>query len=231
MRKLEKNTRRYFVNLFADFILSKFDKSENTIIQVTDFENFVVVNGQTTSSNVLEMLELKSEFIESNKELFNSLDKKDLNVIDIIKYDQEITDLKRGWINVNKSLYVDQHNPISEINISSEFPYGHSLGCGRGMFYYSHYIFNHMYSLLDVDKLYFYYSSDLDENEDYKIKVVSESNYSKSQITSLVLDVFDMDLTEFKERLSNYNFTEDITNPSLDKPYLVQDRLIDVVLV
>ena len=231
MRKLEKNTRRYFVNLFADYILSKFDKSENTIIQVTDFENFVVVNGQTTSSNVLEMLELKSEFIESNKELFNSLNKKDLNVIDIIKYDQEITDLKRGWINVNKSLYVDQHDPISEINISSEFPYGHSLGCGRGMFYYSHYIFNHMYSLLGVDKLYFHYSSDLDENEDYKIKVVSESNYSKDQIISLILDVFDMDLTEFKERLSNYNFTEDITNPSLDKPYLVQDRLIDVVLV
>ena len=231
MRKLEKNTRRYFVNLFADYILSKFDKSENTIIQVTDFENFVVVNGQTTSSNVLEMLELKSEFIESNKELFNSLDKKDLNVIDIIKYDQEITDLKRGWINVNKSLYVDQHDPISEINISSEFPYGHSLGCGRGMFYYSHYIFNHMYSLLGVDKLYFHYSSELDKNEDYDIKVVSDSRYSKSQITNLVLDVFDMDLTEFKERLSNYNFTEDITNPSLDKPYLVQDRLIDVVLV
>ena len=230
MRKLEKNTRRYFVNLFADYILSKFDKSENTIIQVTDFENFVVVNGQTTSSNVLEMLELKSEFIESNKELFNSLDKKDLNVIDIIKYDQEITDLKRGWINVNKSLYVDQHDPISEINISSEFPYGHSLGCGRGMFYYSHYIFNHMYSLLGVDKLYFHYSSEFDENEDYDIKVVSDSRYSKSQITNLVLDVFDMDITEFKERLLNYNFTEDITNPSLDKPYLVQDRLIDVVL-
>lgn len=231
MRKLEKNTRRYFVNLFADYILSKFDKSENTIIQVTDFENFVVVNGQTTSSNVLEMLELKSEFIESNKELFNSLGKEDLNVIDIIKYNQEITDLKRGWINVNKSLYVDQYDPISEINISSEFPYGHSLGCGRGMFYYSHYIFNHMYSLLGVDKLYFRYSSDLDENEDYKIKVVSDSRYSKDQITNLVLDVFNMDLTELKERLSNYNFTEDITNQSLDKPYLVQDRLKDVILV
>ena len=148
MRKLEKNTRRYFVNLFADYILSKFDKSENTIIQVTDFENFVVVNGQTTSSNVLEMLELKSEFIESNKELFNSLNKKDLNVIDIIKYDQEITDLKRGWINVNKSLYVDQHDPISEINISSEFPYGHSLGCGRGMFYYSHYISTRLFRVI-----------------------------------------------------------------------------------
>lgn len=231
MRKLEKNTRRYFVNLFADYILSKFDKSENTIIQVTDFENFVVVNGQTTSSNVLEMLELKSEFIELNKELFNSLDKEDLNVIDIIKYNQEISDLKRGWVNVNKSLYVDQYDPISEINISSEFPYGHSLGCGRGMFYYSHYIFNHMYSLLGVDKLYFRYSSDLDENEDYKIKIVSDSRYSKDQITNLVLDVFDMDLTEFNQKLSNHNFTEDITNQSLDKPYLVQDRLKDVILV
>jgi hypothetical protein len=231
MRKLEKNTRRYFVNLFADYILSKFDKSENTIIQVTDFENFVVVNGQTTSSNVLEMLELKSEFIESNKVLFNSLDKEDLNVIDIIKYNQEISNFKKGWIRVNKSLYVEQNDPISEINISSEFPYGHSLRCARGMFYYSHYIFNHMYSLLGVDKLYFNYSSDLNENEDYKIKVVSDSRYSKDQITNLILDVFDMDLTEFNKKLSNYNFTEDITNQSLDKPYLVQDRLKDVILV
>ena len=55
MRKLEKNTRRYFVNLFADYILSKFNKKENTIIQVTDFETFVVVNGQTTSTKVLDL--------------------------------------------------------------------------------------------------------------------------------------------------------------------------------
>jgi hypothetical protein len=231
MRKLEKNTRRYFVNLFADYILSQFDKKENTIIQVTDFETFVVVNGQTVSTNVLDMSEIKTEFIESNKDLFKSLEKKDLNVIDIIKYDQEIPNFKKGWMNVNKSLYVDQHDPISEINISSEFPYGHSLECGRGMFYYSHYIFNHMYSLLGVDKLFFYYSSHLNDDEDYKIKVVSESNYTKDQIISLVLDVFDMDLTEFNEKLSNYNFTEDITNQSLDKPYLIQDRLKDVILV
>lgn len=231
MRKLEKNTRRYFVNLFADYILSKFDKSENTIIQVTDCETFVVVNGQTTSSKVLEMIELKSEFIESNKELFDTLQKEDLSVIDIIKYEQEIPNFKKGWIRVNKSLYVEQNDPISEINISSEFPYGHSLGCARGMFYYSHYMFNHMYSLLGVDKLYFHYSSDLDKNEDYKIKVVSESNYSKDQIISLVLDVFDMDLKDFNKKLSNYNFTEDITNQSLDKPYLVQDRLEDVILI
>jgi predicted regulator of amino acid metabolism with ACT domain len=231
MRKLEKNTRRYFVNLFADYILSKFNKSENTIIQVTDCENFVVVNGQTTSSNVLTLNELKIEFIESNKELFKSLNKESLNIIDIIKYEQEITDFPRAWITINKSLYVNELDPISEINTSSEFPYGHSLGCGRGILYYSHYIFNQMYSLLGVDKVYFHYSSDLNEDEDYRIKVICDSQVPKKSIESLVLDCFDMDLTEFKERMSNYDFTKDVTDQTLDKPYLVQDRLKDIILI
>ena len=231
MRKLEKNTRRYFVNLFADYILSKFKKSENTIIQVTDCETFVVVNGQTTSKDVLTLNDLKTEFIETYKELFSSLKKEDLNIIDIIKYDQEITDFPRSWITVNKSLYVDEFEPISEMNISSEFPYGHSLGCGRGILYYSHYIFNQMYSLLGVDKVQFRYSINLDEEEDYKIKVICDSQIPKKTIESLVLDCFDMDLTEFKQRLSDYDFTKDITDQTLDKPYLVQDRLKDIILI
>ena len=231
MRKLEKNTRRYFVNLFADYILSKFEKSENTIIQVTDCENFVVVNGQTNSSKLVDMNQIKIEFIQKFKDLIDVLEMSSLNVIDIIKYEQEIPEFTRGWIDVNKSLYVEEYEPISEISISSEFPYGHSLGCGRGMYYYSHYIFNHMYSLLGVDQLYFRYSNQLDENEDYKIKVIANSKISKSTIESLVLDVFDMDLSEFKLRLSEYQFYEDILNPTLNKPYLVQDRLVDVILI
>jgi predicted regulator of amino acid metabolism with ACT domain len=219
------------VNLFADDILSKFDKKDNTVIQVTDCETFVVVNGQTTSKEVLDLNELKTEFIELNKELFNSLKKEDINIIDIIKYDQEITDVSKTWITVNKSLYVTEYEPILEINISSEFPYGHSLGCGRGIFYYSHYIFNQMYSLLSVDQLSFRYSSELNEDEDYKIKVVCDSQIPKQTIESLVLDCFDMDLSEFKKRLSDYNFTNDITDQSLDKPYLIQDRLKDIVLL
>jgi hypothetical protein len=219
------------VNLFADYILSKFEKKENTIIQVTDCENFVVVNGQTTSSKVLILNDLKSEFIESNKDMFTLLNQESFNIIDIIKYEQEITDFSRAWITVNKSLYVDEFDPVSEINISSEFPYGHSLGCGRGILYYSHYIFNHMYSLLGVDKVYFRYSSHLNEDEDYKIKVICDSQIPKKSIESLVLDCFDMDLTEFKERMSDYDFTKDVTDQTLDKPYLVQDRLKDVTFL
>ena len=231
MRKLEKNTRRYFVNLFADYILSKFDKSENTIIQVTDCETFVVVNGQTTSSKEINLNDLKYDFIGEFTELFESLDIKDINVIDIIRYEQNIEDLSKAWVRVNKSVYVEEEDPFVEISITSEFPYGYSLGCGRGIYYYAHYVFNQMYSLLGVDNLMFKYESELDENEDHKIKIVSNSTLPKQTIKDLVLDVFDMNVKEFSGCLTNYNLIEDITKPENPKPYLVQDRLEDIILI
>jgi hypothetical protein len=231
MRKLEKNTRRYFVNLFADYILSKFDKSENTIIQVTDCETFVVVNGQTTSSKEINLNDLKYDFMDEFSDLFKSLGVKDINVIDIIRYEQNIDDLSKAWVRVNKSVYVGEEDPFVEISITSEFPYGYSLGCGRGIYYYAHYMFNQMYTLLGVNNLMFKYNSELDENEDHKIKIVSDSTLPKQTIKDLVLDVFDMNVKEFSECLSNYNLIEDITKPDKPKPYLVQDRLEDIILI
>lgn len=231
MRKLEKNTRRYFVNLFADYILSKFEKSENTIIQITDCETFVVVNGQTTSSKELKLNDLKYEFIEEFPELFESLGIKDINIIDIIRYEQSVEDFSKLWINVNKSVYVEGEDPVVEISLTSEFPYGYSLGCGRGIFYYAHYMFNQMYSLLGVTDLMFYYTNQLDEDEDHKVKIVSDSKIDSNTIKNLVLDVFDMNVKEFNGCLSNYNFIEDITKPDEPKPYLVQDRLEDIILL
>jgi len=231
MRKLEKNTRRYFVNLFADYILSKFDKSENTIIQVTDCETFVVVNGQTTSDKEINLNDLKYDFIDEFSDLFKSLEIKDINVIDIIRYEQNIDDLSKAWVRVNKSIYVEEEDPFVEISITSEFPYGYSLGCGRGIYYYAHYMFNQMYTLLGVDNLMFKYNSELDENEDHKIKIISDSTLPKQTIKDLVLDVFDMNVKEFSECLTNYNLIEDITKPEEPKPYLVQDRLEDIILI
>jgi hypothetical protein len=231
MRKLEKNTRRYFVNLFADYILSKFDKSENTIIQVTDCETFVVVNGQTTSGKEINLNDLKYDFMDEFSDLFKSLEIKDINVIDIIRYEQNIDDLSKAWVRVNKSVYVEEEDPFVEISITSEFPYGYSLGCGRGIYYYAHYMFNQMYTLLGVNNLMFKYNSELDENEDHKIKIVSDSTLPKQTIKDLVLDVFDMNVKEFSECLTNYNLIEDITKPDEPKPYLVQDRLEDIILI
>ena len=176
-------------------------------------------------------LDIKTDFSNWFDDVLTEVNRKNLNVIDIIKYEQNIDDFSKAWIRVNKSLYIEEEEPFKEINISSEFPYGYSLGCGRGIYYYAHYMFNQMYTLLGVDNLMFFYNSELDENEDHKIKIVSDSTLPKQIIKDLVLDVFNMDVKEFSECLTNYNFIEDITKPNEPKLYLVQDRLEDIILI
>jgi hypothetical protein len=230
MRLINKNSKRGITNLFADFILSKIDTSHKSIIQVTDCGPFMVVNGLTTSEDLLDILKIKEEFIEKFSEILKSLEITNINIIDVIKYSQEINMNKKGWVIVNKTPFKEEPEPINELSISSEFPYGYSLDCGRLMSYYTHYIFNHMYNLLDVDEASLYFTTEQDDDEDLKIKIISNSKINKNSIKSLILDVFDFDLTNFKSRLDTYNLIDDILDPEGEKPYLQQDMLEHIIL-
>lgn len=231
MRLINKNSKRGIVNLFADFILSKINKTEKSIIQVTDCGVFMVVNGMTTSKELLDVNEIKNEFKETFKELFEELEITDINTIDVIQYGQEINPMTKGWILLDKDVFVEEpESEISEISITSEFPYGYSLDCGRLNTYYSHYIMNQMYNLLGVDKVSFYFTNEMNDDEDLKIKIVSESKYDKKSIKSLILDVFDFDLDSFRESLGEYNLIDDILNPKGNKPYLRQDLLENIIM-
>jgi hypothetical protein len=230
MRKINKNSRRGIVNLLADFILTRIDKKENSIIQITDCEAFMIIHGQTTSKDILDMDKIKTDFFEWFKDILDEVGIKNINTIDIIRYDQDIKVIEKGWINVNKDVFVNEPEPIHELNVSSEFPYGYSLNCGRLMTYYSHYVFNHMYNLMGVDNLTFYFTKEEDKNEDLKIKIVSESKLDPKEIKSLVLDVFSFDLEEFKEYVKDYDILQDILFPRKDKPYTKQDKLEHIIL-
>jgi hypothetical protein len=230
MRLINKNSRRGIANLFADFILSKIKRTEKSIIQVTDCGAFMIVNGLTTSNEYLDINEIKNEFKESFGDILKELEMLDLNTIDVIRYNEDIKPIHKGWVIVNKNTFVEEPDPdISEISISSEFPYGYSLDCGRINTYYSHYIMNHMFNLLGVDEVSFYFTNE-EEDEDLKIKIVSNSKIDKKSIKSLILDVFDFDMESFRERLSDYNLIDDILNPNRDKPYLKQDLLEHIIL-
>ncbi len=230
MRKINKNSRRGVVNLFADFILTKIDKKENSIIQVTDCESFMVVHGLTTSKDVLDLEKIKSDFTEWFSDILSEVGIERLNTIDIIRYNQEINNIEKGWINVNKDVFVDEPEPIFELSVSSEFPYGYSLNCGRLMTYYSHYIFNHMYSLMDVNNLDFFFTKEQDDNEDFKIKIVSNTKQNIKEIKSLILDVFNFDLEDFKTKIGNYDIMQDMLFPDKEKPYTKQDMLEHIIL-
>jgi len=230
MRKINKNSRRGIVNLLADFILTRIDKKENSIIQVTDCETFFVINGQTTSETVLDIEKIKTDFSEWFGDILKDVGIEKLNTIDVIRYGQEINNIEKGWISVNKEVFVEESEPIYELAITSEFPYGYSLNCGRLMTYYSHYIFNHMYSLMGTDEVKFYFTKEEDEDEDLKIKIVSNSRYNKDIVKSLVLDVFSFDLTEFNEYVKDYDIMQDILFPGKEKPYLKQDKLKHIIV-
>jgi hypothetical protein len=230
MRKINKNSRRGIVNLFADFILTRIEKKENSIIQVTDCESFFIINGQTTSETVLDIEKIKTDFSEWFGDILKDVGIEKINTIDVIRYGEEINNIEKGWVNVNKDVFVEEPEPIYELAITSEFPYGYSLNCGRLMTYYSHYIFNHMYSLLNVDEVKFYFTKEEDEDEDLKIKIVSDSKVDIQSIKSLILDVFSFDLKEFNNVVKDYDLLQDILFPGKEKPYLKQDMLEHVIL-
>ena len=87
-----------------------------------------------------------------------------------------------------------------------------------------------MFNLLDVDEASLYFTTEQDTHEDLKIKIISNSKINKNSIKSLILDVFDFDLINFKSRLDTYNLIDDILDPEGEKPYLQQDMLEHIIL-
>ena len=228
MRLINKNSKRGIVNLFAEFILSKIDKNKDSIIQVSDVGSFYVVNGITTSEIFLDINLIRDEFTEKFKEILIELNIKLINVVDVINYNQKISNIETGWVKVNKIPFTQEYEPLSEISINSEFPYGHSLNCGRLMVYYSHYVFNQISSTIGSESMCIHFLPKVDDEVD--IKVMTTSIYNPQTIRSLILDVFDFDLETFSDRMESYDLIQDILDPEGEKPYLVQDRLEDVII-
>jgi hypothetical protein len=89
MKYINPKSRRGIVNKFADFILCEIqkEKKHKTIIEVSDFGNFMVVAGKTESKTLIDLTEIKDKFYEENKQLMIDLNYERLNTIDLIKYD------------------------------------------------------------------------------------------------------------------------------------------------
>jgi hypothetical protein len=81
-----------------------------------------------------------------------------------------------------------------------------------------------------TDEVQLFFTRKLNEDEDFKIKVVPKSGLDKSIIKSLILDLFDFDLENFKTKVEGYDLIQDILDPTGEKPYLIQDRLEDVIV-
>jgi hypothetical protein len=122
-------------------------------------------------------------------------------------------------------------NITNFLSVSSSFPYGYSLNLGRREFYYGEHICNQIFNTIETDKIIFKYSSVLNNDEDFNIDVICDSIYSPEKIKSLILDVFDFNLNKFSnDYLQDYDIEKDIDNQLGEKPWLVKDRMADLII-
>jgi len=121
-------------------------------------------------------------------------------------------------------------NSTNFMSVSSSFPYGYSLNLGRREFYYGEYVCNHLFDMLVTDKIMFKYSTET-INDDLNIEIICDSIYMDNDIKSLVLDVFDFNLNKFeKDYLFDYIIDNDIINQFEIKPWLMKDRLRELIM-
>jgi len=275
MKFIYPNYRTGLVNKFADHIMLEIDKDNHplTIIKVTHFTPFFVIEGSTSSKNVLDLEKVKDSFYEKNKSTLEGLGINKINTIDLIRYDVGMTDEgpierfydfyysyrpmfndkvlnyiynhRKEWeyIDYTDKLVIGTCEMLGPPNIeyfkivdgsrSSEFPYGYSLKMGRSSLYYSEYICNQLFPSVKANKIFFKFSNVKNDDNDYKIDIISDSPYQHEKIVSMVLDVFDFNLNKFEKKyLSNYDLSTDIdTQNSNDKPWLVKDKLDELFII
>lgn len=111
MKLINIRSRRGAVNLFADFIMQKINKNsdDKTVIQVTDCNNFYVINGCTTVKQIQDLTSIKNEFIRTYSYLLD-FDFSKTNLIDLIKYDYDVKTPKQlsfTYFNSERPIYND----------------------------------------------------------------------------------------------------------------------------
>ena len=91
--------------------------------------------------------------------------------------------------------------------------------------------------MLNTEKIIFKFSLTKNEDDDFNIDVMCDwhsdtySIYPKNKIKSLILDVFDFNLNKFSnDYLNEYDIEKDIQNQLEEKPWLVKEKVKDLVI-
>lgn len=234
--------RRAKCNLFADFLMNKLGIESNSIIHVTDNNNFFVINGITESKEFLGIHELKDEF---NKQYKDVLGQPISNTFDLIQYGMDLTPKVK-----HKGLYyitsdnvgyhyslldnfeltgnTHYHNGLTTYEeveseycpIHSEFPHGYSLEQGRLLYYYGKFIsYNIAFKVLGT-KLELNILNQHNDEGEFLESVYLDSNYEDDKLKSYILDTFDFNYTKLREEIKKVDLSLEVTNPLDDFEFL-----------
>ena len=102
---------------------------------------------------------------------------------------------------------------------------------GRCNLYYTEYVCNHLLSHIQYNRLEFKITKQVDADNDLLISINTGNPSLDKQLRSLVLDVFDFNLKKFQHDFMNgYDLANEIDSQLMKKPWLVKDRVNDIIL-
>lgn len=219
MNSVGEIQKGFLVNYFADFIVSKIETNHNSKIEVVDCENFIVVKGKTTSDKILNLNEVKSEFIEHYKNQFETISVG--NTIDLIEYSSELENqkvLNLKFFNTHDLLptncFFQNHNSIN----CSEFPYGFSSNMGKKMYLYGKHLVYNFQSKIVWDKV-FMKIFEKENEENFEI-YIDDCESQNMKVRSAILDCFDFNFGWIEKNLTSENFEETFLK-KLEKDFIV----------
>jgi hypothetical protein len=243
-------SRVFITNLFADFILSKIPKEEQSIIKVVDCKNFYIIKGKTSSKEILDLPTITSEFSQKFHQFIGDI--KMSHTIDLIDYDATVppsTELthtfhysencsySEGQINLfnqNKESYDLDFICIKvtddDLVNSSEFPHGYSLGQGRLLYYYGKHLFYSIPLTYPYVPLTFKLTTSKHEDGDNLISIYNPSlGGDDERLRSALLDVFDFDMTSLEKEIKKVDWSIELTNP-LEEYSFIKRRNKNLIL-
>lgn len=211
---------------------------------INEYGELLVSNGYSKNLNIMDLITYDKKPIESkDRHLWVKLHNSDRpiyhpkilnqtlssNKILSIDYSNEL----EYEVGVNSSFNTSVKFKTTELQLSSEFPYGYSLKSGRSLLYYSEYIMNQLFQSIHLNSIELYISNNKSSDGDQVIEVVVDG-YEKieNSVKSIILDNFTFDFHQFESKLNDYNLCNDIKKPTESKPWLVKDvNQIDLLMI
>jgi len=189
------------LNLLSEFILKKY-KSKDTLVEICDCQNFIIVKGFTTESEVIPLNSVVSEFSQKYEQYPIK------STIDLIEYKSDLSSPKKFKFFFGKKLHKED-----SLFSTSEFPYGYSNNQGKLLYFY----FKHIVDRIPTNYPFTWIIFNVEVSEKNEIDFTIEDDYLNNNediLKSAILDCFDFNLTDFESILTKMDLEKYILNPS-----------------
>lgn len=203
-----KPNDKSLVNLFSEFIINTIPQEHNSIIECCDCENFLIIKGNTSHNEILNMVDIGRKFDEKYPDM------KSKNTIDLISYGHDFDDkMTFDFTFYNTKNYTMKTKISSAFFKVSDFPFGVSWSKGKLIYFYFMFITSKIpptYPFTWIN-----YKVEIDDKQEVSFTIEDDHlNNHHNVLKSAILDCFDFNLLQFENFAKKMDLEKLILNPN-----------------